>query len=635
MGLSYRPDIDGLRGLSVLAVILFHVGFGFQGGFVGVDFFFVISGFLITTLIQYEIDQNQFFYVDFWERRMRRLIPALLVCVFITLIAGYVLLLPSEYRELGQSSVAQSLGLANFHFWRETGYFAGSSHSKPLLHLWSLAVEEQFYLFMPGFLILLNRAHKYLFLPCLFFFGGISFVTSVVQTGIHPHAAFFLLPSRAWEFLIGTLVAICVRRSVLNRPHAELVSGIGFFLIIFSCLTFSPITPFPGWKALLPCFGVGMIIFANNNNKTYINRILQIKPLVFTGKISYSLYIYHWPIMAFNNYWKEAGRTGFSKMNLILLSYFFAILSWKFVEQPIRKRELFSQPRDIFKFTGIGLTVCLLTGLFIHFSNGISSRFTHETISLAAGKSDTNKNRNLTHDVSISQLKQKGLPVLTPDQPSPPIFAIIGDSHADAIMPVLKNLCDQYQIPSIGISGSAIIPLRLLTKPKSQKDHYRNAIFTEFDKLSEIKGVLLAARWNQYLNLLTHDNFRHTIEYFQQRDCRIWLLRQVPEPAWNVPRNLALSLHWDSKFPTNTVSKNEYFISRSKCDQIFNIWKGNGVNFLDPAPIFFPDGRFLVTHKRLKPFYFDDDHLSVSGAEELRPIFENIFKDIKTTYNQN
>src|SRR5437588_3933319 len=231
---KYRPDIDGLRALAILPVILFHAGLGCTGGLVGVDVFFVISGFLITSLILNEIDGNCFSLVNFWERRIRRIFPALVPVVVAILVAGWFLYLPHDFELLGQSTVAQAVLTSNFFFWRHSGYFDAASDTMPLLHTWSLAVEEQFYLLFPPLLVFLARCKRRsnaLIILCLCI--G-SFELSVLGTGFNQSATYYLLPTRAWELLMGALLSAVPGRQLAKPWWNEAISWSGLALILFS-----------------------------------------------------------------------------------------------------------------------------------------------------------------------------------------------------------------------------------------------------------------------------------------------------------------------------------------------------------------------------------------------------------------
>ena len=280
---NYRADIDGIRAIAVLAVVFFHAGLWFPGGFVGVDVFFVISGFLITTIVTRDVKAGMFTYFAFWERRARRLIPAMAVVVIASSVTGYFILLPHDFKELGQSVVAQTIAAATFYFWRESGYFAGTSEVKPLLHTWSLAVEEQFYLFMPGILVILTRRVPKYTIHALAITTIASLAWCVYSTPVHPDAAFYLLPARSWELSLGATIALTVDRVSLHRLIAETLSLVGMVVVVTSLFVYRVSTPFPGSYAIFPCIGTAAMIVGNSVHTTLVCRVLSWRPLVFVG----------------------------------------------------------------------------------------------------------------------------------------------------------------------------------------------------------------------------------------------------------------------------------------------------------------------------------------------------------------
>ncbi len=346
--LTYRPEIDGLRAIAVLAVLFFHTKLGFPGGFIGVDVFFVISGFLITSLVIKDLEEGSFTLVRFWERRARRILPALLVAAVVTILAGGLLLLPLHFMDLGKSAVFLAAFIANFYYYLGTGYFAGPSEEKPLLHTWSLAVEEQFYFVIPILLLGLFRSPRLRRRRALLLVFGIGFLVSLLISiswvTKHPAASFFLLPSRAWELLMGSLVALLPSNAIpSNRNFREAASYLGLGGILIPCFFYDKHVLFPGVAAIPPCLGTALIIWSNGVGKTRgdltsLGRLLSLRWVVFIGLISYSLYLWHWPLVAYTNYWSLKPTPLFWKWLIVLLSFILAVFSWKYVETPFRRR---------------------------------------------------------------------------------------------------------------------------------------------------------------------------------------------------------------------------------------------------------------------------------------------------------
>ena len=335
--MPYRRDIDGLRALAVLPVVFFHLGWGAPGGFVGVDVFFVISGFLIGSIVIREIETGTFSLLRFWERRVRRILPALTVVVIATAIAGIVWMIPDHLEELGKSIMAQPALVANVYFWQESGYFETAAEYQPLLQTWSLAVEEQFYLFFPLVMILLFKlGRRGAFIGVLSLIAA-SLAWSIIGTKAYPSLAFYLLPSRIWELDLGVILALLQIKRERPRWVNETLSWGGIACILVAVFTFDLNTPFPGYTALLPCLGAAFVIFGNAQGATSSVAFLGWGPIRFIGLISYSLYLWHWPLIVFARYQSSGELSSSTKGAILVLSLVLAILSWRFVERPFRK----------------------------------------------------------------------------------------------------------------------------------------------------------------------------------------------------------------------------------------------------------------------------------------------------------
>ena len=375
--MKYRAEIDGLRAIAVLPVIFFHAGFElFSGGFVGVDIFFVISGYLITGIIINEISQGDFSIVNFYERRARRILPALFFVMLICLPFAWFWLPPSHLKDFGQSLVAVSLFSSNFLFWTESGYFTSFAELKPLLHTWSLAVEEQYYIIFPIFLALtwrLGPKFIVIFLGIIFCLSlGLAHWASSSNIPNIISASFLSLPTRGWELLIGVFLAFYIKYYgyLTSKSLNQVFSIIGSVLIIYSIVAFDASTPFPSLYTLIPTIGTGLLILSAVPS-TFIYKILSFSPIVGVGLLSYSAYLWHQPILAFAHY-----KTLFEELSdiaLILLclsSLLFAYISWRWVEKPFRNKNKFSQKR-IFTYSFLSIVFFITVGLFIHITNGL------------------------------------------------------------------------------------------------------------------------------------------------------------------------------------------------------------------------------------------------------------------------
>jgi len=375
----YRSDIDGLRALAVLPVLFYHAGIPyFSGGYVGVDIFFVISGFLITGLIVSELKAGSFSVTNFYERRIRRIFPALFFMIFLVMLAGLFILLPKEFSYYGQSAIATATFVSNIFFWKTTtNYFDGPAEIHPLLHTWSLAVEEQFYILFPLLLfIIFKHAKEYLaFILLLLLFGSLT----LSIWGVHnaPTATFYLAPTRAWELLVGSILAIGVLPAVTRSFSAALLGLLGLSCIGYSVFFYDSNTAFPGLAAVVPCLGAACIIYAGSGkHQTLVSALLSSRLLVGIGLISYSLYLWHWPLIVFlRHHILLRALTPAETACVVAASFIMAIISWRYVEKPFRGQSGFLTRPKLFGagFTCIALAVTL--GLSLSISSGLPQRF--------------------------------------------------------------------------------------------------------------------------------------------------------------------------------------------------------------------------------------------------------------------
>jgi peptidoglycan/LPS O-acetylase OafA/YrhL len=389
---QYRPEIDGLRAIAVLPVLFFHAMVpGFAGGFVGVDVFFVISGYLITSVIAKDVAIGEFSFAKFYERRIRRIFPALFAVVLFTILAGGILLAPADFAAFGKSLIAMTFFLSNVFFKGQGGvggYFGGALYPQVLLHTWSLSVEEQFYLLFPTALILLARYAKKRSIEYLWFAVIVSFVFGIWETWHNSGNAFYSLLPRAWELLLGSLLAMKAFPALKGRVAREIAGLVGLGLIALAVLFLSKDTAFPGYSALFPCVGAGLIIYSGENGPSIVKTILSFRPLVFIGVISYSLYLWHWPIVVFAKYLIVGGLGTEDSLVVILSSLAMAIISYEFIETPFRKRNSRVPRRRVFAF-GLGASaLSAALGLTIFLSQGVPTRFDNSTRQLISGNMD-------------------------------------------------------------------------------------------------------------------------------------------------------------------------------------------------------------------------------------------------------
>ncbi len=372
--MQYRKEIDGLRAVAVLPVILFHAGFSiFRGGFVGVDVFFVISGYLITSILINDIQQGQFSIARFYERRARRILPALFLVLFVCLPFAWMWMAPMALQDFAQSLIAVVFFASNILFWSEEGYFAPAAELKPLLHTWSLAVEEQYYLLFPLFLFVMWRFGRNRTFWSIVVIATLSLVLSEWGWRHKPSANFYLAPTRAWELLVGSLAAFYS----VDRPQRSnnFLSAFGLALILFSIFVYDTGTPFPSIYALVPVGGAALIIlFAGH--QTWTARLLSAPPFLWVGVISYSAYLWHQPLFAFARLHSATEPPKVEMLGLAVASLLLAWASWRWVETPFRRRKypFLSRRKGIFAASGVVGAIFVVVGAFGWLSNGFPSR---------------------------------------------------------------------------------------------------------------------------------------------------------------------------------------------------------------------------------------------------------------------
>lgn len=433
--MNYRAEIDGLRALAVAPVILFHAGFElFSGGFVGVDVFFVISGYLITSLLIQDIENKRFSLIHFYERRARRILPALYCVVLVSLAASTLILLPQELLSAAKSALSITFFSSNFFFWSERGYFGAATELKPLIHTWSLAVEEQFYIVFPIGLLLISKLKRLTFISLLLLALLVSLSASYYVTRLHFDTAFYFPFTRAWELLIGTSCALILRSRSghLNTRLSESICIFGLMLISVSFLAFDKNTLFPYIWALVPTVGTALFILTAGNTK-YLKRLFGWKPIVGIGVISYSLYLWHQPIFALA---RASEIFESNEMYFIAASSLLAYLSYRFVERPFRNRAKVSS-KVIWLASLVTTVVIIIASLLIISSKGLPNRFHADDQKLLI---------QLATYSSYAPTRFEELELEPFDNNSEKKIMLIGDSHAMDFLNVFveSNLFTNY-----------------------------------------------------------------------------------------------------------------------------------------------------------------------------------------------
>ena len=537
---KYRPDIDGLRALAVIPVVWFHSDLpGLPGGFTGVDTFFVISGYLITLIIHREMNSGSFRFSHFYERRFRRIAPALVTVLATSSVAAFGLLLPYELGEFARAEAAAMAMVSNIFFWRTGGYFALADYVVPLLHTWSLGVEEQFYLLFPAILFAASRIG----VPrrTVAAIAAISFALSIVGTVLSPAATFYLLPTRAWELMIGASLALGLVH--VPRRVREGAGWVGVVLLILAVLFIASSDPFPGWRALLPAIGAALII--GSGPQTRIGGILASAPLRYVGKISYSLYLWHWPVFVFLRHWQAATHLSVSlALGGVALSFALSAASYRYIEQPARKRS--TRFRSVILACTAAAAAILASILLALTTNGLPGRLPASVVSVASRHF---AGAPLSHSCTDAGFAT-ALHRCRIGPPGPTSFIVWGDSHASAVSEGVALGLDRGGVimsaSACPPSGNWISPgLRGRDIAACRKLNRETLGF--IDRHPAVSTVVLSAYWSQYERLGERafwNGIQQTIDRLRLRGKVVILLSGIPDPGSDVPWASAINLRF-------------------------------------------------------------------------------------------
>jgi|TARA_B100002003_G_scaffold205199_1_gene198508 peptidoglycan/LPS O-acetylase OafA/YrhL len=651
---NYRPEIDGLRAVAVLPVILFHAGFElFSGGYVGVDVFFVISGYLITTIIHSEVKERRFSIVRFYERRARRILPALFLVCTVATVFCWAWMTPEMFKDYAQSLVAVNVFASNILFWMQSGYFDGASELKPLLHTWSLAVEEQFYLIFPLLLLILRRAQPRILFTTIVGLSVLSLAIAQLRIDLAPSEAFYLLHTRAWELGVGALAAIAMAdgpRPLLG-PRVAAATGLGgLTAILVSIFLFDASYEVPGLWGLVPVLGaVGVVLGARQDNLA--GRILSMRAMVGVGLVSYSAYLWHQPIFALARIRMLDEISPALWLVLSALSLTLAYISWRWIERPFRNPTALSR-RGVFAFAAVGSAVFIAFGGAGFIARGFPDRLPGEVTALAAAAKDVSPRRHDCHDLRDRPVAESCL--LAADgvaQTAPPV-AVWGDSHSVELAWALSRQPD-LGAPVLQLSYSGCPPAVGLEISSSAPgcSEVQARVLRYLVETPEIRDVVVAARWSLYMEQERFDNgegghefgvpvfatpvdpealglsadasyqeavgagFRAGVERLLEAGKRVSLVYPVPEAGWVVPERLALEklfgLERDGPLSTDKARFEER--SAAAYAALNAVLDSPDLLRIHPAEIFC-DGP-TAGRCRVEALYFDSNHPSLIAAE--------------------
>jgi peptidoglycan/LPS O-acetylase OafA/YrhL len=493
---TFRTDVEGLRGIAVLAVVVFHFfPNALPGGFVGVDVFFVLSGYLISRIIIDHIRAGNFSFRQFYEARARRILPALFVVIAATLIAGGVFLTANAYKSLGESAVAAVLSASNVLFWLRSGYFDPGAAVQPLLHTWSLGVEEQFYIVFPVLLWALARWFPRRLTAILAALALVSFGISLYQSRFSPDAAFYLPFSRVWELLLGCLIGVSRGGLVPRGASSDALAGIGLALVAASILVLDEGATFPAPWALAPCAGTFLIILSGEAGAPgRVARLLSLPFLRFFGRISYSFYLWHWPVIVLVRLALQRELPVSLRLFLLFATLVLSYVTWRWVEQPARRR--FVPGHGLVLPVGAaGLSAAFLAvGLAISLTKGLPQRFPPDLRNFALASRDTNPRRAACDGVSPARLRAGDVCRIGPNLA--PTFALLGDSFGDAVAPGVEAAALKAGRTGVILTKAGCRPLvGMISNPGCRL--FLAEAQDYLARTPEITTVIIAARWTR------------------------------------------------------------------------------------------------------------------------------------------
>ena len=613
--MQYRPEIDGLRAIAVVPVILFHAGIqAFGGGYIGVDVFFVISGYLITSIILSELAGKTFSFIGFYERRARRILPALFFMMAVCLPFAWFWLLPHELKGFSQSLAAVTTYTSNIYFWITTGYFEIAAELRPLLHTWSLAVEEQYYLLFPIILTLGMKWSRKGIVAILIVLALFSLFLAQYLSVIKPSFSFYLLPTRIWELLVGTLLAFYFqysRQGVKKGFIYEFGSIVGILLLFYAIFSFDKQTPFPGFYALIPVLGAALIIVYAHQD-TLVGKVLSTKLLVSIGLISYSLYLWHQPIFAFSRSILTEESNQFPMIFLVAFIFPLAYLSWKYIERPFRDRTKFTR-KKIFLYSVAWSIFFIAIGLIGQFTNGF---LTKEQAAVLAYNEYNNEKQDIGRVGSCFLGQEDG-----PEKYTSVCSALSGqdsafvwgDSHAAALAFGLRSVYPN--LSQFTASGCPpILGETIKTRPLCKKTN--DYIADQIKRLKPSK-VFLYANWDAYGDQKPSVNLIKTVEYIRSfsPSSEITLIGGTPQFKPSLPTYMFLN---HKSLVLNEFLPTYLYGALSGIDVQFKSFSAqNRIDFFSPLEFLCKENLFKITasyENKVMPIIWDYGHLTAAGS---------------------
>jgi peptidoglycan/LPS O-acetylase OafA/YrhL len=634
---TYRADIDGLRALAVVAVVLYHFKLGpFGGGFVGVDVFFVISGYLITSIIQNRIDEHRFTFAWFYERRVRRLFPALAAVLAVTLAAGAWLLLPTDLALLGKSTTSTLLFISNVFFWRTSDYFNSDSELNPLLHMWSLSVEEQFYIGLPLLLLAVHRFAPHRLVTVLLLSAGASFAACVLATYLSPSAAFYLSPFRGWELLVGALLAVAPLPPIQRPRWRQIMAGVGLALVVGSLLWIKPGPEFPGWRALAPVLGTAALIVSGDHGGSLVHRALRLRPVVYIGLISYSLYLWHWPLLVYARYRNELAPLEDLRWPLLAATVMVAALSYRFVELPFRRPQGAPATRTLFRDAAKAIVAMCTIAIATALGNGLPLRFPSAVVALDEERDPTipfracDQQRPLQLDDGHCRLGAGGVA---------PSILVWGDSHALSWAPAFDQVLKRNGLAARLMVNLGCPPLIGINDPGNAGCRgFNDDVLAFLRRERGYQLVVLIASWTSYStsseepSLSDRDGrtgneavfapaLRDTVRQLKGAERKVWIIGPTPGAPSAAPLRLAMA-RMRGEPPPPPKSRRTFIEEAAAFDAVAAaLDREPGVVFTDPVP-WFCDLKNCAFVAGGVPLYRDGGHLNRHGQRYIQPFLE-------------
>ncbi len=629
--INYRTDINGLRGLAVFVILIFHLDIGFlSGGYVGVDIFFVISGFLISNIIYSELVNGTFSLATFYERRARRILPALISILCVCFFVAYLRFFPTEVVAYAKSMIAAALFSANIYFYSALGYFSPAATETPLLHLWSLGVEEQFYILFPLFLMLLVKKSSRFLSTALALSLLISLFISQWMLKINPTAAFYLLPFRAFELLIGAFLALGGLPKLRDKRLTFTLGSLGFLAILYSIFIFNQQTQFPGFSALVPCLGTALIIWAGEHQSGFPNSVLSFYPWQWLGKISYSLYLVHWPIIVFaKRFYNSTEMAGYS-ISVLALCFLFASLNFYLVEQRFRYLKIFNSQKALMLSATMISFIALSGGTVIYkkgFNHFLNKRLERMLSFVHYNYKPGFKDGTCFQDYDVDPDKAD-ISACLPTGAVEKRVMLWGDSHAAHLYTGLRENLEKEGYSFGMLAASACPPA--LGIDVAIRPHCKRFNEIAFATIMKEKPSLLILSANWPINTYTFDLLEKTIERLAKENIQMVLLGPSPIFKRSVPVVISEQIkNGELIKATRELLAADYLMDADQ-KMIKRFGEKKGIKYISVMDTICVNQICpLITADR-DPVHFDNEHLTESGSRLFGNKLTPLILDVKT-----